>query len=149
MPYICECGTESEITFFKFRDGQRCYKCKGRKISEKLSGPNHPLYKHEKSDEERIRDRKYREYYEWRRMVYERDDYTCQNCFEKGGKINAHHIEAYSRVEDLRTEVSNGITLCEDCHKEYHMSFYRNDATEGTFMEFLRGEHNGPPPYVD
>ena len=148
MPYICECGTESEISYSKFRSGQRCYKCKSRKISEKLSGPNNPFYKHDKTDEERIRDRKYPEYYEWRRSVYERDDYTCQKCFEKGGKINAHHIEAYSRDKDLRTAVSNGITLCEDCHKQYHEDFYRNDATEESFLEYMRGEYNGPPPYV-
>lgn len=149
MQYECECGMVSEISLSKFLAGQRCLKCKSRKISEKLSGPNHPLYKPEKTDEERIRDRKYPEYYEWRRSVYERDDYTCQNCFEKGGRINAHHIEAYSKNMELRTDVSNGITLCEDCHKQYHEDFYRNDATEGTFLEYMRGEYNGPPPYVN
>lgn len=60
------------------------------------------------------------EYKEWRKAVYERDDYTCQKCGKKGGNLNAHHIKAYAEYPDLRIELDNGITLCEECHKKEH-----------------------------
>ena len=60
------------------------------------------------------------EYRIWRKQVYERDNYTCQHCGKKGGRLNAHHIKPFSKWENLRTEVDNGITLCEKCHKKLH-----------------------------
>lgn len=58
------------------------------------------------------------EYAEWRRQVYERDDYTCQRCgSQRGGTFNAHHIKGFATYPELRFEVSNGATLCADpCH---------------------------------
>ena len=61
-----------------------------------------------------------REYQEWRASVFERDHYTCQNCGQVGGTINAHHIKSFKDYPDLRLEVNNGITLCLKCHKLAH-----------------------------
>lgn len=66
------------------------------------------------------RDRNSTEYKFWRSEVFERDNYTCQKCFKYGIKLNAHHIEKWSTHIDLRFEISNGISLCEKCHKEVH-----------------------------
>lgn len=60
------------------------------------------------------------DYKEWRRAVFERDSYTCQKCGQVGGKLNAHHILHFSTNPELRTVVSNGITLCERCHHYIH-----------------------------
>jgi len=57
------------------------------------------------------------EFSRWRTMVFKRDDYTCQLCFNKGGKLNADHIKPFSLYPELRFELSNGRTLCIDCHK--------------------------------
>lgn len=65
-------------------------------------------------------DRYTKEYSEWRTSVFERDDYTCQRCGKRGGKLNAHHIERYRDCIERRTDVSNGVTLCEDCHRLIH-----------------------------
>ena len=54
---------------------------------------------------------------QWKIDVFTRDDYTCQHCGIRGGKLNAHHIKRFRDFPDLRTELSNGITLCVDCHK--------------------------------
>jgi len=59
---------------------------------------------------------------EWRKQVYQRDNYTCQICGDRqyrGHKVelNSHHIERFSDNEALRVSVDNGITLCISCHK--------------------------------
>lgn len=56
----------------------------------------------------------------WREKVYTRDDYTCKKCGIRGGKLHPHHIENFAYHIDKRYEVSNGITLCEKCHREFH-----------------------------
>ena len=57
------------------------------------------------------------EYKAWRQAVYERDDYICQFCGVRGGKLNADHILPFSKYPELRHELENGRTLCEPCHK--------------------------------
>lgn len=71
----------------------------------------------------------------WRKAVFERDDYTCQNCSSRSHKghplvIEAHHIKEFAEIvkeynittfeeasacEEL-WNISNGITLCRACH---------------------------------
>jgi len=58
------------------------------------------------------------EYSNWRKLVFERDNYTCQHCGKQGVELNAHHIMKFSTHHDLRLEVSNGLTLCVPCHKK-------------------------------
>lgn len=60
------------------------------------------------------------EYKNWRREVFARDNYTCQKCNRKGLRIQAHHIESWSDNPDIRYDVTNGITLCIDCHRDVH-----------------------------
>lgn len=60
------------------------------------------------------------EYRRWRQDVFKRDNYTCQFCGKKGGNINAHHIKRFSDYPELRMKLSNGITLCYNCHQAVH-----------------------------
>ena len=57
---------------------------------------------------------------DWRMAVYERDRFICQMCSEKGKRLNCHHIKAFVSYPDLRFDIDNGVTLCEDCHMELH-----------------------------
>jgi 5-methylcytosine-specific restriction endonuclease McrA len=57
-------------------------------------------------------------YLEWRNNVFERDNFTCQDCDQIGGYLNADHIKPFAFYPELRFELSNGRTLCHDCHKK-------------------------------
>lgn len=55
---------------------------------------------------------------EWRRAVFSRDDFTCQMFLVKGGKLEADHIKSWAHYPELRFVLSNGRTLCVECHSE-------------------------------
>ena len=64
-------------------------------------------------------------YLDWRQKVFKRDDYTCQVCGIKSGLgkrvyIQAHHIKEFSLYPDLIYDISNGKTLCKNCHLLKH-----------------------------
>jgi hypothetical protein len=69
--------------------------------------------------EEHVRFRKSVEYANWRTAVFERDNYTCQECGSHGGvDLEAHHIIPYSvhPEPEYSLNTDNGITLCKLCH---------------------------------
>ena len=56
-------------------------------------------------------------YKQWRTAVFKRDKYMCQRCGQWGGKLNADHIKDFAYYPELRFQISNGQTLCINCHK--------------------------------
>lgn len=57
----------------------------------------------------------------WRRIVFEADNYTCQECGDnKGGNLNAHHIKPFKTHINDRYNPTNGVTLCTPCHIKCH-----------------------------
>lgn len=58
------------------------------------------------------------DYIEWRKSVLSRDDYTCQICNIRGGNLHADHIKPFAYYPDLRFNLSNGRTLCVNCHRK-------------------------------
>lgn len=103
---------------------------KGKKMP-KMSGANHFAWKGTTPLKEQIR--KSLEYKQWRKSIYQRDQYTCQMCGEKGLKINAHHIKPFAEIfEEYKFQtiedacqcsqlwdINNGKTLCVDCHRSF------------------------------
>lgn len=86
-----------------------------KKISEALKGEKSYLWK---GGVTQIHDaqRKSLEYKLWRESVFERDDWTCVHCNHRGGTLNADHIKPFSLFPEIRLEISNGRTLCTECH---------------------------------
>jgi hypothetical protein len=92
----------------------------------------HPFWKGGVTTENRLA-RGSKEFKEWRKKVFERDDYTCQKCGTKssvGVKVylHPHHIKDFALFKELRFEVSNGITLCKDCHLKLHGLYKGGDV---------------------
>lgn len=112
-----------------------------QKMAEKnkllFTGENHPNYNHSTTDDERQVKRAYTEYRQWRTQVYEKDNYICQCCGQRGGQLNAHHVFNYSNYPELRTEVSNGITMCKKCHLEFHSIYGKKNNTDTQLTDFL------------
>lgn len=83
-------------------------------------GANNPNWKNGATSENEIL-RASRQSKDWRKKVFERDDFTCQICGDnKGGNLNAHHIKRWRDYPELRFTLSNGVTLCVQCHIEVH-----------------------------
>lgn len=66
----------------------------------------------------------------WRESVFQRDEFTCKICKQKGRKLTAHHIKLFSKFPELRFDINNGLTLCWECHKKIHKSskYHRSTA---------------------
>lgn len=113
-------------------------KCQGKWLSENNCGVNNPRYNPNITESERIAERSIAGYTQWRTLVYERDNYTCQICGDnKGGNLNAHHLNSYKWDKKNRTNIDNGITLCEECHIRYHSLYGRGNNTKEEFNNYI------------
>jgi len=56
------------------------------------------------------------QYRRWRLSVFVRDNFTCINCNQVGGDLEAHHIKFWAKYPKLRFNINNGATLCKRCH---------------------------------
>lgn len=55
----------------------------------------------------------------WAHMVMERDGYKCVQCGSTEN-LEADHIKPKQYFPELALDVSNGQTLCRDCHDKKH-----------------------------
>jgi len=85
-----------------------CYHC------AKL-GKRHPFWQGGIT-KEKVKIWRSKEYQQWRKSIFKRDNYTCQNCGKTNCWIEAHHIKEFAKYPKYRFIVKNGITLCRSCH---------------------------------
>jgi 5-methylcytosine-specific restriction endonuclease McrA len=145
----CNCGIITEVSLRELRSGgTRSCGClqaeKARETLEKvrplLTGEKHWNYNPEISDEQRM-DNRYQLHgismANWRKEIFNSDDYVCQGCGKRGYSLNAHHLNAWNAFPEQRFDTANGITLCEDCHKEYHHFNGYGDNTLEQFRDHI------------
>lgn len=70
------------------------------------------------------------------KTVMERDNYTCCICHNRGGDLAVHHLNGYNWDFENRYNPSNGVTLCEKCHKDFHKKYGSGNNTISQFNEY-------------
>lgn len=68
-----------------------------------------------------------------KRYKYEvklRDEFKCVKCGKKK-RLTVHHIRPYAKFKKIRLSMANGITLCEECHKEFNRLFSKKYNKQG------------------
>jgi endogenous inhibitor of DNA gyrase (YacG/DUF329 family) len=125
---VCKnCGKKYHrpLSQIKLRGSSFCSKkCQGEMLSKDQKGKNNLKWKGGISPKNR-RLRSSKKWRLWREAVFKRDNYTCQECGarSKSGKtiiLHPHHIKSFSKYPKLRFVVSNGLTVCEKCHRKLH-----------------------------
>lgn len=114
-------------------------------------GKEHYRYNENLSDEDRAIDRKSKkEYRDWRSSVYKKHMFTCDVCGcskSKYNKIVAHHLESYDVNESLRYDISNGVALCESCHRDFHKKYGYGHNTEEQYIQYKNNYGNTEVTY--
>ena len=142
LEYICPEGHSHSMKWNNWRIGRRCPSCKAINHSKRTSGSGHYNWKGgiTKFNKEL---RNFIKHIGWDRKVLKRDNYTCRRCKNKGGYLVAHHLIPLSIIREhysiktlkdvinckLLYDVDNGLTMCEECHKQYHKNI-REDLNE-------------------
>lgn len=78
------------------------------------------------------------EYREWRNQVYQRDNYICQRCKIRGGRLVAHHIKFFVTNPESRIDLDNGVTYCRPCHQFIHAKLKILDSLEKEYQHDRR-----------
>lgn len=142
LGYICpnhrDLGVQY-IEYDRFSMGQRCRYC----YLDSNIGENHHSWKFDKTQEERETERKYLDYIVWRKNIFIHDNYTCQICKQYGCQLCAHHLNGYHWCHEGRTDINNGITLCDKCHSVFHKIFGKKNNTKEQFEEFTERYKSG------
>lgn len=131
----CECGNITYVTAsnLKYRTTTSC----GCYNHEKISGKQSHFYKPELTDEDRKARSFVQGYDKWVKDVKEKANYKCEIC-GSSEKLHSHHKDGYHWCKDRRTDLTNGVCLCERCHKEFHDKYGLHDNTEQQYLEFLK-----------
>lgn len=135
----CDCG-ENTITRTDGMTGGTILSC-GCIHDEYLrsrTGENHPRWV---PIEDKPGKRDSKEYTNWVSMIHKRDKYVCLKCGGGGmGNVAVHHLNSYAAHPEQATDLSNGATLCVDCHANFHYKFMggtNNPCTKEDFFMWL------------
>lgn len=105
------------------------------KVKNIRKGPDHHFWQGGKTSES-MKIRLSFQTRQWRKAVFERDNYTCQMCkCKRGGDLEADHIKPFSLFPDLRHDVNNGRTLCKPCHRKYGARVHAGKITREAVMQ--------------
>ena len=136
---MCDnCGIHYELSYGNYvlhnRDGKTyCKKCIPKLFN---SGINNLAYNPNISDEERIINRNYSDYYNFVKGVLKRDNYNCVIC-KSNKNLKVHHLDGYNWCIEKRTKIENGITLCQKCHKKFHYIYGNKNNTKQQFEDWV------------
>lgn len=134
---LCDCGKEKIVNIANLRSGDTtsCGCVHKKQIAQRNknnTGDKSPCWKGGVTDfNHQVRNLP--NFKDWRKSVWERDNYTCVKCGRQD-EITTHHITYLSTIlkdnfiETIEAalecydlwDVDNGITLCPSCHYNAH-----------------------------
>lgn len=138
----CKCGSKTVVSSNSLVGGHtRSCGCLQDEWRRNYSGKKHHFYKPSLSDEDRLEKHRYilrgKNSVQWRKKIFERDDYTCGVCEHRGDSLVAHHLDGWNWAKDRRFDLDNGITLCKECHYDFHNIYGYGDNTKEQFEEHV------------
>ncbi|WP_157349822.1 helix-turn-helix domain-containing protein [Bacillus sp. EE-W1] len=101
-----------------------------------ITQPNKP-HNGQLSDVERVSRRLISGYGNWVESVKKRDNYMCTVCGNSKNVV-AHHLNSYDLFEEERTDLENGLTLCDKCHLNFHSEYGFGNNTKQQFDEWRK-----------
>lgn len=133
----CDCGNECVVSGASLR--RRYTRSCGCLVKiNHPRGNNHPMWREDLTEEDRTDRRLDPRNKAWVSEVLARDNYTCQVCAVRGGKLVAHHKNAFHWCIEQRYDLQNGTTLCHTCHKAFHDLYGLRNTTVQQYIEFTR-----------
>ena len=63
-------------------------------------------------------------------------DFTCDCCDKSGVKLNAHHKNSWKHFPEQRFEPTNLVSLCEDCHRAFHLIYGNGKLAPNTEEQY-------------
>lgn len=112
--------------------------------SPRLSGEQHPNWRSDLTDEDRQTRMYFPGYSKWSKDVKEKANYACDCCGTHDEILHSHHLNDFHSHKELATDISNGVCLCEHCHKEFHsyMGGYHAQCTADDYYEWKQAKNN-------
>ena len=108
-------------------NSKKCLKCANQKTTSSSFKKGQKPWNLGKGNKNRKLEylRRTKKFRDWRNTIFERDNYTCQECKQRGGRLNADHIKPFAYYPKVRFSINNGRTLCELCHKKTETYGYK------------------------
>lgn len=163
----CECGNIKDLSYNRVKHSKTksCW-CLAKKLASDRLKWNTIWSWRKHSDESKIKMRRplnpmielkdsirdSNSYKNWRKQVFERDNYTCQISWEKSSwNIEAHHLEwltslivkynintLYDAIDcNELWNIDNWVTLNNKIHNKFHCIYWFWNNTPEQFKEFL------------
>jgi len=66
--------------------------------------------------------------------IYKRDKFQCRSCYAHEGSMHVHHLRYLMKHEPWEYDDDDLITLCDNCHAEWHRLFDNNIQPGKTFL---------------
>jgi hypothetical protein len=101
------------------------------------SGENSRLWNFNLTQKERELGRTYPTYFNFVRKVKARDKETCYCCGKKDCNTEIHHLNGYNWYIEGRVDELNAVTLCPNCHKNFHLLYGKGNNTKEQFEEWI------------
>lgn len=152
----CKCGNNWKTDFHTFKRSKHksCKICSAAEGGKKISGVNNYFYgkigplnhNYNKNNIKKIFAKRFasKEYRDIREKVILRDNHTCKKCgyiarFKKEkNSFQIHHLFNKSKYPKWFFRMSNLITLCGACHKNFHIAYGKFNNTPKQMKAYLQ-----------